>query len=931
MTLGLSNAARFILNEVARVRRVEDPLVSQAADSLLALGEGGLAAARIAVASEHAPTMMAAVEVLLRSGKPEDADQVVMRLSTRMPVKAAGGAVRELLERDPVRATPRLLGELLAHQQTPVRAAASKALLARPGPELIPHLGPALESRNSDARFRAVDLLARMNHPDALEPLLEHLDDERAKVAWRVIEALAPMDDPRVEVELLRRAFADAWILRPNAYAILALVHREDLSLKPVFGAGHVETLLRSIDNRDPFVAGVCAAALAGIGFRSDDPAGTPWLDHRVPERLVSVVAGFRFFDDHEALQRPALARLKMISGVSHGSDGPKWAEWWLASEADFRASRAVLVVEPGAEKSVRLVVEDRAAGLGYALVGPAISQAEPPAGIGEVFYLQLAEAMDLAQVLREQGVFDSERLPGVRGGEANRGRILEVRVADQSKTFVFGPHAREDWFERVVSYAESLRDRNRWQRFPHPDVHGDRLGLAAAEGGWFQGDVTPAQRARRIKELVLAWLPTVLPEERGPGLQELQRLFREPGAADVTDFEKLAALLREERFFVGRAQTLTRLMRRAGGLDAEHPQGVVELEMTGNLVSLLHDHFAVDAAESIAELLGLGGRERLRAHAQDERPLVRALAASELAAGAEGDDVATLLALLDDPDEDVEIATIRALGRERVESMHEALLLRAGLGTPLVRSEALRAIGRVGGADARTVLLTNLTDPTGLYRSAAADGLAELRDPRDAEILIGLLRGGRRSDVYESARRGLLLLGTHAHAALFDALRSPSAATRREVALLLSYQGLPAAANALVRALAEDPSDVQVANELVVLTCIDLRNETDPPEAWWRWWDGVKHDDALSWFRAACEARGLPSPPADHFVVGAPSQDAVLFLLEGLRRSETWLVERARRELERLLEREIGDVPLAVQEREVWLTTLAEALLEER
>ena len=66
---------------------------------------------------------------------------------------------------------------------------------------------------------------------------------------------------------------------------------------------------------------------------------------------------------------------------------------------------------------------------------------------------------------------------------------MSEVRLGDRSKTFVFGPGVSEPWFDSIAAMARSLRDRNRWQRSPHPEKHGSRLGLFAAEGAWWDGD----------------------------------------------------------------------------------------------------------------------------------------------------------------------------------------------------------------------------------------------------------------------------------------------------------------------------------------------------------------------------------------------------------------------------------------------------------
>jgi hypothetical protein len=52
--------------------------------------------------------------------------------------------------------------------------------------------------------------------------------------------------------------------------------------------------------------------------------------------------------------------------------------------------------------------------------------------------------------------------------------------------------------------------------------------------------------------------------------------------------------------------------------------------------------------------------------------------------------------------------------------------------------------------------------------------------------------------------------------------------------------------------------------------------------------------------------------------------------LLDVLGREEDFLVERARRELGRILDRDLGRLPLGQNARELWLSALREAVLEQ-
>ncbi|MEE8468648.1 MAG: HEAT repeat domain-containing protein, partial [Planctomycetota bacterium] len=934
---GLTRAAREILTQLGKTRRLDEPVALQAVETLLSLGDPGLSAARLAVASDHAPTMLAAVRVLLRSGRPEDAEHVVRRLRTKMPTRAGSAAVMELIALDPVRATPRLLCELLEHTQAPVRLAAHHALDDAPARALLPLLAPVLHSSRADSRYKAVDLLAAIPGPESLALLLETLNDGQARVAKRVVDALANSDDSKIETLLLTRAFGERWVLRPGAYAILALIEREDRLLQPTLHEQHVEQLLRGLGSNDDFISGVCASALAGIGFRSETPENSPWLDTEVPVRLVEVVSGFRFFDDYESLKDTALRRLKQISGVSHGSDGPAWAAWWLGTQDTFRSSRAVMRVPEDSERGMRVAFRDGSSGTAFVLLGPDQAPVGAPARLGEALYLSQAEARDLLELLRSVGVFGVDRLPGSRGSQPNEGRALEVNIAGQGKKFVFGQGFSEPWFDQVAGMVIALQERNRWQRFPHPRKHGTRLALYRAEGAWWSGDHDEHERDLRLKQLVLDQLLALQPTEREHGLDTLEELYASLPLVEPVDFPILLQILEEEFYYTERADRVLNLVRIAAGLgpqatDAERAETVPQamVERAWLIVRLLHDRFSSDASSAIGAVLVAAGDEMIRAAASDPRPLIRAVSAFVLAQEPDEHDVGVLLALLDDPIIEVEVAAVQALGRARVEAAREPLLVRAGMGQAEVRTVALLALGRMGGDDARAVLLTSLSDQDGRFRKAATEGLASLGDPATAAVLLSILGAGGYPEVLPAARRGLLALGEDGWDDLFLAMRSPSPTLRREAGLLLARQGVPHAAPALMRALAEDPANSQIARELTVLTCVDKRAEVDPAEAWYRWWDGVRHDDSLLWYRSACEALGIKTPPNEAFAEGG-SRDAVAFLVEIMRRQESWLVERSQRELERLLGRDLGAVPPRGKERDAWLTTLLEVLDEGR
>ncbi|HVS10129.1 MAG TPA: HEAT repeat domain-containing protein [Planctomycetota bacterium] len=951
---GSSPAAEFVVAELRRVRDPASRLVAQGAQSLLAMGEPGLAAARGALAEPAAPMILLGARVLLMSGS-DDAELVLRRVRGRLPTAACAALVDTIAHVDPVRGSPKLMAELLAHPQAAVRAAAFRNLDSQRSAELVESLRLPLVSELTDARLRAVQLLAGLRDPAAVDLLLEHLADRSAQVAARATSALADSDDERVVPALLERAFSLQWVLREGAFALLALIEREDRRLEPILNEGHAERLLQGLASSNPFVAGTCAAALAGIGFRSSSPDDTAWLDREVPHRLVRTVSGEDFSNDHSALQGVAIRRLALLTGQTIGGSGPRWIDWWTGAAPGFRSRRAVIPARTEDAGKLRVSVTASLGGAeAFELVGPELADAsQPPPATGvERLYLSASQAADLFEVLRREDVFGGDRLPGARGGDVGAGRSIEVSIGAHVKGFRFAGALAEDWFERVAVAAFALRERNRWQRYPDPGRHPTQLDLWRSEASWWDSPANESEREMRMKESVLRWLRGCPAAERDPAVAELARLAREHGALEIGDFPRLLDLIAQERFLGPRARALVQIARICAGSGGPE----VRPELLGRLTVAMASTFGGQAAPEIGQVLHEAGPEAARAAAAAEEPLLRAVAAAMLAkglsepnengapsdsdgAGGEGgapsdrdgaegevaaerasEDLALLMRLLRDKDPEVEKAAVLALGENKIEAARTELLVRARIASAEVRAAALLAIGKLGGEGVFDALLTGLVQrDQPKVVEAAARGLAFLRDPSTAPLLISLIAKGGADPAGGPAREGLLVLGDAAWPDLLRVVHSPAHRARREAMLILSRQGVPQVASPMISLFTENPSDAALASELCVLTCTDLRGAPDPAAAWWSWWEGVVHDDSLAWRRAALERAGAKAPPPEA-LAGEGTREGALFLIEVMGRGEPHLVERARRELSRLLGAEVGPPPAPGAERTAWL-----------
>ena len=924
------NSARFLYDQLESASRAGDPTVAEAADRLARLGEDGLDVARFALRQDRDVLAYAGARALIVAGTADDGDDVLRTLRGKMPGNAAPLTLQFLVENDPVRGSKELLASLLQHDSPPLRRVAKRELRQRLEDGDASLLAPALEDRRSDVRRSAAELLAGLDGEVADRLLVDRVTDRSSGVAAIAIRALRSRMGEEIDFELLRRCMERGEILRRESMLLLALAEREDRQARAILGPQHTAPLVRGLSSPLPLVQASCAVALAGVGFRSPRSEATRWLDSNVPSVLVGVAAGFTFFDGFEVARDPALRRLRRITGVSHGSNGPEWARWWADSKVGFRASRAVIEVPAEEEQRILVTVEDLGRGERFILAGRALASDEAwmtredglePGYValsrqGEVSFLTAPQSTELCALLRAEGVFGAERLPGPRGAIGAEGRRLEVTTRQGSKSFRFGAGRTSPWFDRILVRLEGLREQNVWQRFPVSGVHADSPALFLDEVDWWSEPREPGERSARLKAMLLQHLRGEAPADRTAGLAELERLAMEEGLLTPDDLPSLLDLLVAEPRFNDRSRTLVDLLRASAAQGTDVLPGPVAEE----IVATLHDRFGPAALPAILRLLEDQGREAILVAAVDRRGLVRVAAAGALGNGADPQDVDLLVGLLGDRDEEVQIAAIAALGQRRATQAQGRILELAESTRPPVRSAALRALGRVGGPGAIDALVRGITSPDERFHLPAAEGLATLGDAEAAPLLVSLLRGSARPSIRDQARSGLLRLGAMANDELFSAMRSPDAELRREAALLLARQLEPRAVTVLTRALAEDPEDTRSGEELVVLTGVDYREEALPAERWFQWWDEVDRRDPFSWFLASLERRNIGSPPRGEFDAGG-TREARLFLLSLIAElPDRLLAERARRELERLHGEILEPLPLGTAAVADWV-----------
>ncbi len=925
-------AADFIIREVRSRGHIQGTELEKAVESLIGLEEEGRVTSRIVLHDTNPAVALTAGRVLVRGGVDEDAERVVARLRTQMPSKSGAFLLEELVQRDPVHGSPDFLVEMLEHKQKLMRTKAERLLEDRLSPAILPQLRETMSSKRSDTRLAAIRLVQRIEDPAVLEILLDHLDDSSARVADVVVKALASHPDDALDLTLLARALNGNWILRQHAFAILAIVEREDELLRPIFDDRHAELLLKGLRSRDTLVHGTCAAALAGIGFRSSQPDATEWLDREVTGTMIASISGREFFSDFGVMQPRVLRRLRLLTGENFGTDGPEWTRWWIGHRSDFYAHRAFLRVPRDGEGTLELHFRGTGTeGGAFSLYGldSWASASKRQGQVGEQLILNHRECVDLIALLEREGVLGPELAPGVRGNKGFGERGLDVVINGQGKSFVFGAGRISPWFERVTGAMADVRARNRWQRYRPTEDYPDALTFWDQESGWWAGDRDVTERALRLKDLVFRSVRDMPPSYRRVALRELTDLYATPGVPAGTDFQLLLDLLRDEGFFTERADQLVDLGILAARAQADGSLGELDRKLATQLVELLMARFSTKGLEAMGRIAAACGRDFVEDLASDPQPMKRAVAAAQLAVNPNQEERMLLIEMLDDIEPLVQASAASALGAAKVEEARIELLLRARIAAPLVRASALRAVAQLGGDHVLEALVTGVADSDPEVKRGAAEGLTILADPQSTPILISLLRQGRESDTFETARKGLIALGEDARRELRRTVSSEAHSTRRECALLLALMGDPWVANPMIKLLNSRPNDREMAFELAVLTCVDFSGEVDAAINWQEWYDDVTHEDSTAWFIAALERKGMAMPPAANFKPGPGAREGGLLLLALLRSEEDYLAERARRDLSKLLGGDLGDIPVNATERAAWLLALRETILK--
>jgi hypothetical protein len=191
-----------------------------------------------------------------------------------------------------------------------------------------------------------------------------------------------------------------------------------------------------------------------------------------------------------------------------------------------------------------------------------------------------------------------------------------------------------------------------------------------------------------------------------------------------------------------------------------------------------------------------------------------------------------------------------------------------------VLRRDALRSLGRVGGEGVFRVLQQALGAPAQEDREAALRGLGELRDARAALQLAEIFASGPDTQTGELARFYLQRMGSKlAVPALRGLLAVQNPAVRTQVVLLLGGYQDPQVIPDLVGLLRQEPAyePLTVGALLAGTTGVDVATLADRAGAIEQWLRDHRTESQWQWLLQALEqTRTLHSLDSSQFVAGA-------------------------------------------------------------
>ncbi|MBM4059597.1 MAG: HEAT repeat domain-containing protein [Planctomycetes bacterium] len=738
------------------------------------------------------------------------------------------------------------------------RRPAAELLAQRATAEDLPFALELASDASLDLQLRGVDLLRAVPAPAARERLVQLLSKDPALAAGACAALIALQQEA---VPHLRKLLAEPPIDRGYCYAAFALAQIGDAAGQLLLDDGPAPALLRRLAEPEALARSLAAVPLADLAHASRPGGQVAWRDADVVEALLDVVDGRQYVPNLDLLRRPAEQRLVRLTGRLAGPAEPlPWREWWKDQRGSFVGIRAE--VEVAGQGAATAVIALRQEQQFVRLVAEGLADSAPLPGALEIL-LTAPQVLDLVQQLRAGGFADPAAMRSPAGLPLVRSLQLQVPGARMQVAMPAGEHAA---FDALVATVQRTIDAELWQLYRHPQQEPDRAAFWRAERQWREANPDPVRHGRRFVARVLGNWAALTPALRARALEHLFARSDRRNLFGEADGEAMLAIVRSAPALGELELHLLELAAGVGGDRVWRECVDVAARAQGGGRNAVRAVFAVLGPDAVLAAL------------DDVRSVVRRVAVEEAELTRDPRAAPKLVALLSDLDPEVARAAAHACGHLQIAAAGRPLIAAVVAETtpPLVRRECLRALGRVGGEQAFTVLERAVTAPQQEDREAALRGLGELRDVRSAFLLAELAVAGHGKEVGLQARFHLQRLGgilaVPALRHQLQVVRDP--AIRAQFVLLLGgYQDALAIPD-LIDLLRQPAHALEAAAALAGTTGVDVQGVADRIGGIEAWYRKNKQAPQWQWLLDALQAGAVPTTlRAEQFAAAAGLQ----------------------------------------------------------
>lgn len=839
-------------------------------EELRAFGTRTRATARVALDSHHVPSVLLSAQLLefvgsRGEGDLDDPGYLIDAAAWVGTVEAAATCLETSLRLNGGWLQGKAVHHL-EHPQRNIRTLVEARLERKAHPEHIPNLLAKLEfGRDTDVRLRAARLLhAFIDHDNVRPALRQALRDRSIPVAFESVRAVAGTGRPE-DLEYLRTEILQAEPSQELGYLLHALLsHQQSLNMLLV-DEEIVPKLTLALSERDLFVSGAAAAALAEFYFRSSSEVALELIEKDMLHALVRAVGGITFYPQFARFSPLAESSLQRITAQDFGGqDRSAWLTWYTDNRSEFRIVRGSLPLEP--DDYDRLQVSwSPSDGQLHRLIGHAVENAEPGSRV-----LGRRDMEELVAALEEARILDNRVLPGTYGpADEDLNATLEIEVDGRRKPLRFRGDSGFKWLPPLLQDLTNTWKETSWQLLAsHPDrASFVKQNLFAWDGAgkdernrllvtWSQGRLSNlgdedfvawAQELRTRPGLESAWKQEL-------ALEFLRQIPLRP-ESDAATFAAMQVGLRKPE-----GQLVEPL------LTAVHSEPILEPLRS----DMLLDGFV---------LLGAGAAE---SSLSDSRLAVRVAAARALGRTGPSGFQALLRALQDENPLVVRMAA-RSLG-ELGDS--QALPYLVDLAEPYrpkeVRKDAIWALGELGLEAGLASIVAGAKAENAAVRITSVSALGRVLEGPVTEAFVELFPDYAATSLEITYLRALELRGAGVTREVLRAhLDSIDTAIARRAAIHAGRLGDPQAGQYLITMLADAPRDEEVLTSLTYALAVDFRHNPDPAGTYLSWWRIHGGKPPQDWLRSGASFAGYELPESFADADSAESVPALLRVLE--------------------------------------------------